>query len=427
MDQGALADKVNILIISTQSDLTKVEQFLHKRNFFVTVRSSLRDGITCLTDNRPDWVFLSLNLSPMIDKFSDFLKQSFKIEPIVFADILDRNSVTRLEQWNGPSVNSNLTGPSIQHKLSQLVFERPQNGVAGSSIRGLPQTQGERPSTMVHMKGGSQKGPRYGTIAIASEANHLKYAHASGPAGRSTSVTEIPTASSELPPPTTTENLSQTERKLLTQLQAISLGLQTKPVPSDFKPVEDVEQLNVMVWEDGNLSGYLVMGGSLDVESSVEEAAKIQHLMTLDKTKETQEKLSGSIQLKIEDLPAWAALRSRLVQRYVTGGGEMLSCFVAESKPLPTLTASPTDKEKIEVRLEDIPTDVALPCPIFIHLPQNNKYVCLIKAEGFLSATQQERLIKMGASSLVIAKDDAKRFNLFFVREKLALLPPDEN
>jgi hypothetical protein len=203
-------------------------------------------------------------------------------------------------------------------------------------------------------------------------------------------------------------------KKVMGELSAPAAG-------GKFRAVEGVEQISVMIWEESGVHGYLVVGGSLSAEESKAEAVKIQRYMDSQRSVATRfkDKFFGALKVKIDSLPVWAELRSNLVQRYVAGTGEMLTCFIPEMQPLPVMKPSQADRQRLEVRTADIPTEVGLPCPIYIHLKQNDRFVCLIKPEGHLSVTQQERLIKMGAENLHIANEDAHNFNLFYVRQKL--------
>jgi hypothetical protein len=414
-------ETIKLVIISAQpTQLAPVANFLGKRAFSVSIKSTLREGLNQIAKDKPDWVFVSLNLGPSLDKFSAIVKESFNIETIIFADTLDRNAMIRLEQIKGPVIHSKLTGPSIQLRLHQILFDR--NPQAAAETRAASRaTSGVRRSAFQQIKGDERS---FGSVRInmgpvsPAKSGGVNIVQGTGATVGGRDSLAPPGGPSSFPPPAVQ---SPGESALSAHMKKISAELSTPATNGNYRAVENVDHLNVMVWEEHGVSGYLVVGGSLNAEESAAEAAKIQQQVGAETsaTARFKEKFFGALKVKIDSLPDWASMRSNLVQRYITGVGEMLTCFIPEANPLPRMQLSEADKQRIEVRTLDIPTEVGLPCPIYIHLKENNRCVCLIKPEGHLSSIQQERLIKMGAENLHIANEDAHRFNLFYVRQKL--------
>ena len=348
---------VSVLIVSTQpAEMAPIAKFLSKRGFRIEIKDNVKDAMVTVGHVQPDWVFLSVNVAPSVERCTELLRSTFKVDPIYFADVLDPKILNFLNSHKG-SITGRLTGPLVQMKLAQIVSEK-------KVLRGGQPNKvkvGVRPSSFLHVKGAAETEPSV---------------HVDGDEGE-----------------------------------------------SDFagKFVRDVKQVSVMTIESGSMKGYLVIGNTMQGEEGRAEIVKLRDRIVAEFTggAPAQGLFIGSIDMDIADFPRWATLRSTKVRRIPLGEDEVMTCFIPQDRPLPEVKDIATDSSKIEVSFKDIPVEKHLPCPMYVHLPQNNKFVCLIKAQGFLSAKQQERLSGLGVPGLVIAKADIEIFKMFYVREKL--------
>lgn len=164
-EQSAL-QQISILILSARpKDLVLAQQFLGKRNFLVTVLGSLREGVAHLARHRPDWVFVSINLSSQIEPFAATLKNSFSIEPILYTDDLSRSDAFMLEQMKGHVMVSKLTGPSIQLKISQILKEKLELGPERFRVKDRPVSGVRRSSyDSIYLNGTKNRASHFPTI-----------------------------------------------------------------------------------------------------------------------------------------------------------------------------------------------------------------------------------------------------------------------
>jgi hypothetical protein len=398
---ASVTGKVRVLILTTNPrDMENAARFLEKRNFQIIVNSKLRDGLSLISKEKPDWVLVSVNLSPAIDKFVAMLKQSFKIDPILFGDSMDRQTLTRLTHGGCEYMASKLSGPNIQMKVHQIIQDYKDKSRAKRGAF----TPGDGMATAAEVKGFGHilmkgEGPKAPPVRIRAENENSKVLSAIE----------------------STRPLLPSETKLLSQMNSVSLKVGSKLTNEVARQLLTVDYLDVVILEGGDLSGYLLVGSSLESVDALAEAKRVYKELGMLTTNQgnLQSRLFGRVDIFIDDFPKWAAKRSRLISRYGLKDGEVLACFLADPLPLPLSRPHEADPQRMEVRLQDIPTNVPLPCAWDIYLPRNGKYVRMIRPSGELSPAQQDRLVKMGVSHLQYAADDVEKFGLFCVREKL--------
>jgi hypothetical protein len=394
-----MSENIRVLILSTQPQvLDGAVQFLAKRNFDVSICDNLRQGLGMVVKKRPDWIFLSVNLSPTAEKYVDFLKQSFGSNPILFGDTLDRNTIARLSQSTSPVMTSTLSGPNMIMKIRQLLSD-DKTAVKKAGFG------------FIHVK--DTRSPR----ALPQIPDSIRAVDTSA-------VKKKADLDPLLLAAITPQQMDATiGPKILSALRQVSQISSAETMADQYRPVENVETLNVMVLVGKEVSGYLLIGCSLTSQEANNEIQKFRKNMgpLLGLGQKMEEKLFGTFSVHIEGLSQWVRERSDIVCRFPAGQGEVLTCFLPDPNPLPPFQSNKSDK--LEVHLENIPTGVPLPCPIYVYLPANDKYVCMIRANAQLSISQQARLLGMGVTGLLIDKEDAAKFNLLYVGEKLFRAP----
>ncbi|MGZ3723090.1 MAG: hypothetical protein ACXVA9_09180 [Bdellovibrionales bacterium] len=360
---------VNILIITAYPlRLGPTEHFLKKRKFEVTIKTSIRDAVEVITNGKADWTFLSVNLNVNLDRTIDVLRKSFNVVPILFGDESDSRTMTRLQSFGEQAMTATATGPSIQFKISQITNDKVE--LFKSKASGYkPNATGSSGADLGHviLRGG-------GSAPVGPD--NFRPLQNSAPNPRAITV-----KSGEPEAPASVE-----------------------------KPIDE---FHVVISELSGQKGYVLMGLTAD------EGKKIQAKST--------DKVVGPIKAAPKGSPQWNQLQALLKASQSKGSGDVYSCFVPTANPLPAYEISDVDASRLNVPLQEIPAEVALPCPVYVHLPQNGKFICLIKTAGVLTQTQQQKLIKSGLKFLTIVTTDAELFSLFYVQEKLmALRPPPQ-
>lgn len=355
-----MSTPVKILIVSKQpKDLDSTVAFLLRRGYNVTVKDNLRDGIACIAKETPDWVFVSINLSTAIEKMQLLIFQTFKIEAVLFSDTADVTSLSRLSRTQRSIITAKLTGPAIQ------MYFLHATGYQGQ-LESRKKTVGVKRSSFDPVQ--------------EEAANELESKYSS-------------------------------HQQLSPRLTAVH-NLHSPAGP--FNADAPVDEVAVMVRNGKEISGYMVFTGP--GSKAAMEAAKA-------KLHPEEWTVLGAIKTKIESLTKWASDRALLVKPMNSAEGEAVSIFLPENQPLPNLRPSAGDQAKLEVAFEDIPTETGLPCPMYVHLPENDKFICLIKADGHFSLKQKRRLEKLGVPNLLIEKVHAENFKIFYVGQKI-LAPP---
>lgn len=360
MSQEPPQESITLLILTTRpQEMVSVEKFLSKRGFTLVIKDNMRDGLAFIGRSSPDWVFISVNLTGSMAKYQELLKSTLNIEPVFFADEMDKPALRLLNTFRESSIITKLTGPVIQMRLAQtLADSQPKQRT----------TVGIRPSAFVHVKG--EPAPAPAPIVM------------SGPS-----------------------------REVVTKEKSPEVG-----------------KVNVITFESGDQSGYVVVGSALNsetVKADLEhQASEIVTSLTGHASRDVR---INTVELHINNFPAWATLHGTTVKNFSTENCELVTCYIPEDTPLPEMKTSESDPTKVEIKFRDIPVDTQLPCSLYVHLPQNNKFICLIKKDGTLTAKQQERLAGLGVPSLMISKADIEIFKAFYIRYKLLVASAEES
>jgi DNA-binding NarL/FixJ family response regulator len=204
--------------------------------------------------------------------------------------------------------------------------------------------------------------------------------------------------------------------------QALKQGARVESDPAKaVKLIQDVNSLSVMTLKGENLSGYVVVGSSLDPKQQIEFTAQFtEHIKKLIESPSAyKEKLFGSVDVFIQDFAVRAEENGEFYHRREVVPGEVVVTFHLENQVLPDVQ-NDKDPQKSSILITEIPQGIKLPVPMYLFLPENDKYLQLVKPQGLLSDKQRDRLIEREILRLLIDKTDIQKYESFYIGNKIS-------
>ena len=122
-------DDIEVVILVIAKNPTKISQaanFLSRRGWPTTVMSNLSQAIEFASDQKPDFVLISINHpNPAVSKFSNLLSSTFGSTCVAFAENLDNASAARLSKNALPlKIQGQASGPNLHRSLRKILAEK---------------------------------------------------------------------------------------------------------------------------------------------------------------------------------------------------------------------------------------------------------------------------------------------------------------
>lgn len=189
----------------------------------------------------------------------------------------------------------------------------------------------------------------------------------------------------------------------------------------DFTEMKLAEVLAVMALNGEGMSGYLVVGSSLEQSAALKLSEELRSnlLKSFAATGLFKEEVFGTISVRIAGFLDWAKTFGEFYCRHSLGHGEIVVSYHSEKNSLPKLQFHSSDPNKMIIAAEDIPDGSKVPIPFYLHLPENNRFVRILRPDRWILPQQKDRL-KTKKVQLVIDKEDAQKFELFYIKNRVS-------
>lgn len=160
---------VNLLIIAKNcKKLQASAQFLSRRDWPTHVVSDIAKAVEFISQNRPDFVLLSINHPhPSVAKLPQLISQAFDTTCVAFAENMDAATATRLSRSDFKyKITGAASGPNI-HRSIRRFLEEKLNEAKASDLSIPPDNQ------LVTIKGeDGTRDPQGGYIQIKSDGDN---------------------------------------------------------------------------------------------------------------------------------------------------------------------------------------------------------------------------------------------------------------
>ncbi len=156
-EDSAKATPIRLVILSKDAATVKsTAAFLVRRGVEVFATTVFQEAVDKLASEWTRFILLSVNFPhPKIELVPQLLAQSFKVEALVFAELSDRKSSSRLTTSNAKHIIfGSVSGPVVLMRLTQILKDQNQTDEEVTSFSKAAAGSAEDGS--INVKGGSQ-------------------------------------------------------------------------------------------------------------------------------------------------------------------------------------------------------------------------------------------------------------------------------
>ncbi|MBC7421311.1 MAG: hypothetical protein H7328_11335 [Bdellovibrio sp.] len=198
-----------------------------------------------------------------------------------------------------------------------------------------------------------------------------------------------------------------------------SLGHAEAPTANRFKQNHNIcNNVYCLTVQSSAWCGYLVVYSDCQIDFSTSQSlfkdwltGNLDHLTDLEDTEQFE------IEIAHADFKSWAKENA---DHYESVGSEnneiLLSFFSIDPR---SLIIDMNESELIEIPLQIIPVDKELTFSVYLHLPENKKYLLYTRTKQALSSSQQRRLTDKNIDKLYTPQEFEKEYRKLIAENHL--------
>lgn len=399
-------------------ELRAVENFLSKRNFQFYSESDIKQALEKIADIQPQFIFIAYDhSSPAATSLHKALNQSLMSQIVPYVNSNDPERIKRLDEAKSEhKLYPPLSGPGVQRTIQSIL---KQHGVTDNNNISLFQNEKPSTETIQNLK----------DSLINEFRSELKLQNLSEDEAYTYEVTRVSvdkaiTSYGQIQKITEQneqiQSFGSTELRLDEETKnnlIISLSSSYSEVFKDLlRTVEEPETTRTdntisiqqskfsyfqcFIVKSGIWCGYIVVATPVEIPAKDLEYAIDSWLKaSLQKFQGIQEHDLFKISLEKSEYYQFVTGSVDFSENIRTEQSELNISFFP-TRPSHLLLILNDSQEMLEVPLDVIPTDVDLPLNLYIHLPENKKYILFTSEGKPLSKLQSERLKNKGVKSL---------------------------
>ena len=407
----------SIFILKSRVELHRnVETFLKNRKWKVESATNIRDALSIIFGLKPDVIMIpSDHPNKKVRLLPQMLLETFSAQVITYCDSETKISIASLQEMGTEYILfPPISGPSIE----RLVLKDKKREKADRPVHVKGQTKSPVIDQLWALANDEDGG--LGTFVDKGEKAKLHQAKETSPKADLKSATEKgPTAPkmeyqlprekklpARLTDPQYFESLNQISQSVQSALQE---SLPKMASADSFENVSEISKCSCLQVKSENLSGYLLaaLGKS-----------RLLHLDFIESFRQNlgQALASGNKNLKLEGSPlelqlnevafeSWATDQADFVKKSVLGNAELILAFFPADSAAFEHPPGPSP-EMLAFKVPELKASLKVPCNLYLHLPENGKYLLYLAKGRPFTPEQQDRLAKNGISLMYFAKDE---------------------
>ena len=440
-------DKASLLILKANSNSFKGQEvFLRNREWPFAVTADVTEFVALMAKNQYQIVMIPTDHpNKMVRRLPRLMTEIFACCLIAYSEANTNQAIMALHEWNLKySLYPPVSGPSILRLISKIqrefdrqeALERIRQRAALAKQAGGGNATLDAEALLAQLVPSDEGGSGSAAIGYRPEAQE--------PGVKKSAVQLIQRAGSESAQvvPQDQASLDQLEEMSREVLRAGFLPVANEVVAepnlrpvkdSDIPlmdalqdalessrilgsepgahdvPIESVSRVACLALNASNFRGYLVVAMGADRLVDDEFLRTLQtRLMDFSKFRGLTEPLSGEALLPVRVRPVgflpWAKSQAQFLLNSVSGGREVALAFF----PAPTLDVAVKDsaeKHMVKIPISEIEPSAVLEFDVFLHLPNNAKYILYNKKGRTMFAEQKSRLVRLGVSEVHLKRE----------------------
>lgn len=396
----------SLFFITSESAQTPVIEFLKKRDFLTASENKLSEALNKIIETQPDYLFIPIDhTDPKVTTLISIFEQYTSSTIVAYIENENKDSIKKIDSLHiAYKISTTLTGPAVER-----VIQKHQKDQQLATISKHLQSKKLSVDEVSSIK----------TKALAlfeQDPNKIKL----------NLQTEKIKRKNELLGKTKLENFNETKKpelansfrdKLQTQLiQTLSQLTSTQEIKNENTSLSEAHCLLV---QSEHWCGYLLFYSDLDVQFTAILPLLIQWLQSIFTNLYP---ISNSDHFKVslqkETFQDWAHSRADFATEFDLNSKKNYLYLIA-IKPNEMMMNIDEENHLIQFRLEQIPTETDLNLTLYLHLPENKKYIIYTPLNQKLSIDQKKRLIDRNIDKLFTPFDFEQEFKKIVVENQV--------
>jgi hypothetical protein len=422
----------HIFILKSRANtLTAAENFLKNRQWQVASSTSLKQALMVVIRNKPDYLLLSVEhpnkKAAMLPKL---LLQAFGLKVIPYSDSNAGSKTLQLMQIEH-SLYAPVSGPSIERLILRAHKEDAEKAIENAEQRSLSSkdSQSTAPGVMVFSSDKDSSSAKDALMQfmrgddggegdlITQEGIGMGQAFSETQDGsyyRRRKQKEAKYFSDPVVP---------TERKSILA-QGASDAVDSSVLVKGGEPEEVLEQTSnvaCVTIQSSRFSGYLLcaLGKNKKIESDLIKTIQKKLFTFLRQSGEqVKDHENLDIEIKAVDFVDWSMEQAQFLKKSQHQGNELAMAFFPREK-MGKEWNPPIENGMAILDIEDIPTDVSLDFNLYIHLPENNKFLLYTPEKSQLFKRQKDRLVGKGVAKVYVKEEAIQSLQKFQTQQYL--------
>lgn len=396
----------SLFFITSESTQTPVIEFLKKRDFLTASENQLSKALNKIIETQPDYLFISIDhADPKITTLISIFEQYTSSTIVAYIENENKDSIKKIDSLHIPyKISTTLTGPAVERVIQK---HQKDQQLATISKHLQPKKLSIDEVSYIKTKALAlfEQDPKKIKLNLQKEQIKRK---------------------NELLSKTKLENFNDTKKtelansfrdKLQTQLiQTLSQLTSTQEIKNENTSLSEAYCLLV---QSEHWCGYLIFYSDLDVQFTAILPILIQWLQSVfTNLYPINNSDHFKVSLQKETFQDWAHNRADFVTEFELNSKKNYLYLIA-IKPNEMMMNIDEENHLIQFRLEQIPTETDLNLTLYLHLPENKKYIIYTPLNQKLSIDQKKRLIDRNIDKLFTPFDFEQEFKKIVVENQV--------
>lgn len=388
-------------IASPNYKLTAVENFLKKRNYVVHVVTDVKSGLLKLIEVQPDLVFIALDQgSPKIEVVPQIIQQCLDTNIIPFTHSNSREAIKKLDEIaSSNKIFPPLSGPAVERMSIKL---KAKSGVEKASHQKNTDLVINKFLDELNEK---QKPKATEALPDKAKTKRLKDKNFFYATAKKTTITD-----------TQKENLKKEfESTIKSDLSDILETCQNDHVSNVISLNQEKKTIYCLLVQSEKWSGHLMAYSNLTLESHLLEPVFKNWISKEFKYFNDQENhIFFEIEINLQDFKVWVENKAEYTEILKVNESELSLSFVG-IEPKHLLMEFDEEHDLVDVRLEWVPLKTVLNLSLYLHLPENKKFLLYTPQGQQMNEMQKQRLVENRVERLyspIAFEEEVKRLKM---------------
>lgn len=400
-------------IASPKYKLTAVENFLKKRNYDVHVATDVKAGLLKLIEVQPDIVFIALDQgSPKIDALPQIIGQCVQTNIIPFAHSNTREAIKKLDE----SVFSNkifppLSGPAVERMSLKLKANAKTGDLQSKHLKNLDLVVNGFFDQLNEKQKGKTEDKNEQQNKIKGKTKELKDKNFFYSTAKKKKI------SSEQK-----DNLKKNfEDSIKSDLSDILETCQND-TSSNIIPLKEKKTIHCLLVQSKDWTGHLMAYSNTNLESHLlEPVFKNWVSKEFQYFNDQESHVFFEIEINLHDFQVWVENKAEYFETLKVNDSELMLSFVG-IEPKHLLMEFDEEHDLVDVHLDWVPLKTELHLSLYLHLPENKKFLLYTPKNQQMSDNQRQRLVENRVERLyspIEFEEEVKRLKMVHYFEML--------